>query len=121
MKIRSGVTRNVLVLGKYVIKFPTFRSHNLFLNGCYSNHSERNFCKLWCNYEGDDDYPNLYLLVAPTKWCSWFGLIQIQERVDIIDRDLEQFEIDMFSPVCTDIKCVNFGIYKGRLVCVDYP
>jgi hypothetical protein len=115
---KNGVTRLVFVFKDYVVKTPKFTySHSHFLNGCYANWSERMFCKVWRNCKK----PNLYRLVAPTIWCSWFGLIQIQRKVVILDRNLTARETKRFSCICSDIKIDNFGHYNGRLVCVDYP
>lgn len=121
MIFANGMTRNVIIIGNYAFKFPTFKSHSLFLNGCYSNNREREFCKRWEGFISDSDEFNLYLLVAPSIWCSWFGLIQIQKRVEILKRDLTEKELESLSRITTERKHINFGIYKGRLVCVDYP
>ena len=119
MKINlKGVTRIVFIFDKFVIKIPNFTcQHSHFLQGCYANWSERKYCKM---FKGVDN--NLwYDLVAPSYWCSWFGLIQIQAKCEPNLKDLTHSEIVKFESVAShDIKKENFGYYKGRLVCLDY-
>lgn len=113
--MRKGVTRVVFVFKKFVIKIPNFNyCHSHFLQGCYANWSERQYCKIFKNHKD-------YNLVAPSYFCSWFGLIQIQAKCKPLLRDLSNKEIDKFKFVCKgDIKKENFGWYKGKLVCLDY-
>lgn len=75
MIIKKGVTRIVFILNKIVVKIPNFTySHLNFLNGCCSNWSERNYCKMFKNMKQLD-------LVAPSLFCLPFGLLQIQKNV----------------------------------------
>ncbi len=113
---RKGVTRIVFVFSKFVIKIPNFiYQHNHFLQGCYANWSERQYCKSFRNL------PEFYDLVIPSHFCSWFGLIQIQARAIELDRHLTDEEWDKFKEVASnDMKKENFGYYKGRVVCLDY-
>ena len=113
--IKKGCTRIVILIGDYVIKIPNFTVHHLhFLQGCYANWSERNFCKSFKSgtFMGDK--------VARSYFCSVFGLIQIQQRVTERETDLTDWEISWFSELTTDIKKENFGYRKGILVCLDY-
>jgi len=83
-----------------------------FLHGCYSNYSERFFCKQW---KGMPEYN----LIAPSLFCSWFGLVQVQVRVSQPINPNE--DVSAFDFVTSgDNKDLNFGYYKGRLVCCDY-
>ena len=114
--IKKGVTRIVFLLGPIVIKVPRFglgslsQGHINFLRGCLANWNER----LIYRYTKS-------LLLAPTFWCSWFGLIQIQKRVKPLNRELLKNEEKTMRKFCSDIKSSNFGIDEGRrLVCVDY-
>ncbi len=60
--------------------------------------------------------------VARSLWCSWFGLVQIQQRVNSCPRDLTLEERDYFDELCNgDIKKENFGMIGLNVVCVDYP
>lgn len=110
-----GVTRLVFVFKSIVIKIPRLNfGHTNFLYGCLSNWKERQF------YKKFKDVPGFGELIVPTVWCSWFGLIQIQRRAYVLDRNLTQEEIEKFNKVCTDSQGANFGIYNGNLVCIDY-
>lgn len=61
-------------------------------------------------------------LVVPSIFCSWFGLIQVQRKVDcLLNRPLTDDEKIKFADVCKeDFKPENFGIWEGRVVCLDY-
>ena len=116
----KGITRIVFLVSRFAIKIPNHRyGHRHFLQGCYANWSERKFCKDFKNA----DYPeNMYQYVAPSYFCSWFGLFQIQARCEPYNEDLTEKEKEFFKPLCWgDNKKENFGILKGRLVCLDYP
>jgi len=89
-----------------------------FLQGCYANWSERTFCRNFkdAKYEG-----NMYEWVAPSFWCSWFGLFQIMAKCEPMREHLNEEQIEFYKPLCeTDNKKENFGWYKNKLVCLDY-
>lgn len=116
----KGVTRCVVLIGRYAFKFPRlFGEYHLhFLQGCYSNWSERQYYKLHGNvdYEG-----NMAKWCAPSFFCSWFGLVQIQARCVVNEVWLTGNQRRFYKPLCgTDSKPHNFGYYKGKLVCLDY-
>lgn len=109
---RQGITRLVFVFRKFVIKIPNFTNcQRHFLQGCIANVIERDTYKSW---KGNNNH------LAPSYFCSWFGLIQIQAKAEILDRHLTEEEVIKFEHITSDIKGSNFGIYKNRLVCVDY-
>lgn len=117
MKInKRGITRIVFIFKNFVIKIPNFRyKHNHFLQGCYANWSEREYTK---NFKC---LPQFYNLIAPSYFCSWFGLIQIQAKCQPKLEDLTEEEKLIYINLCgTDNKKENFGWYKKRLVCLDY-
>lgn len=115
IKIKKGTTRTVLLMSNYAIKFPRVSNgHLIFLQGCYANWSERHYCKM---FKG---MPDFYNKVAPSFFCSVFGLLQIQIRVEANRMELTDEQVDYFKDLCTDTKPNNFGYYKGKLVCVDY-
>lgn len=114
--IRKGCTRIVILICNIAIKIPNFTvCHRHFLYGCYANYSERNYCKM---FRGMTKF---YNLVAPSLFCSWFGIIQIQQRCEPIDFDLSDEQLELLKIVHNgDEKKENFGYYKNRLVCLDY-
>lgn len=76
LELSKGITRLALSIGGYTIKVPRIKNgHLIFLEGCLSNWRERNYCKMMKPLK---DY---YDLVAPSLFCSWFGIIQIQKKV----------------------------------------
>lgn len=116
MKIKfNGITRIVFLIGKWAIKIPNFRyQHSHFLQGCYANWSEYTFCR---TMKGLPEYFNK---VAPTVFCTWFGLVSVQKRVAELERDLTENETIYFKELTTDIKKENFGYVNDILVCIDY-
>lgn len=114
--MKRGVTRIVFKIGNYVIKIPNHSySHFNFLNGCYANWCERNYYKKFkCIKEQKNK-------IAPSLYCSVFGLIQIQKYCKPINRELTNEELEYFSDVRNgETKKENFGIYNNTIVCVDY-
>lgn len=113
MKVsRKGVTRIVLLIGSYAIKFPNpLYCHSHFLQGCYANWSERQLTKRFNIYQHK---------ISPTFFCAWFGLFSVQRRVLELNRDLSSKEVEYFKELTSDIKKENFGWLEERLVCVDY-
>ncbi|HMT01686.1 MAG TPA: hypothetical protein PKD00_00010 [Burkholderiales bacterium] len=116
MQIKKGVTRIVLLIGNYAIKFPNFTfCHLYFLSGCYNNWSERNYCKVFKKHSYIDK-------VAPCYYCSIFGLFAIYARCKPLERKLTDTEKEYYKHLHDgDDKKENFGYYKNRLVCLDYP
>ena len=115
MKLTRGTTRIVFIFRRFVVKIPNFTySQQNFLKGCLANYNERWFCR---KFKGIEDFESL---VIPSTFCSWFGIILIQKRAaTIIDKSMLK-DLDSFRKVCDDIKPQNFGMYKGRIVCIDY-
>lgn len=121
MKInRQGVTRIVILIGEYAIKIPNFTvCHKHFLQGCYANWSERDYYKNSINKQYEN---NMVEWVAPSYFCLWFGLVQIQARCIPLLKNLNEEQREFYKPlVWGDNKKENFGWYKGKLVCLDYP
>ena len=114
MRIIKGTNRIVLLIGKQAIKIPNIvNGHLLFLYGCYSNYNERSFCKKFkC-------IPELYNKVCPSLFCSWFGLLEIQYRCIPIS-SISEVELNRLSCINGESKPSNYGIFKGKIVCVDY-
>lgn len=111
----NGTTRIVFLIGNYAIKIPNHVvCHQHFLQGCYANWSERRYTKTF------ERLPEFYNKIAPTIFCSWFGLLSIQRRVVELDRHLTVNEVEYFKDQTTDIKMQNFGYLDKRLVCIDY-
>lgn len=116
MTIKKGINRIVFVFKTFVIKIPRHYSHYHFLQGCYANWAERNFCK-----ENKNNFEKLYR-VTPSIYCSIFGLCQIQLRAtQPLKYALNKRQKEKFRLICGgDYKKSNFGYYRGQIVCVDY-
>lgn len=56
--------------------------------------------------------------LAPCEWMSQDGLILLQKRVTPLPLDYKL--PDKMPTFLTDLKPANYGLYEGRLVCVDY-
>lgn len=117
--IKTGSSRKVFLIGKYAIKVPNCYSHKTFLNGCRDNWSERNTCRYFKGVYTSMGI-DLTELLVPSLFCSWFGLIQIQLRVELLTRELTSNEVEKFGGVCSDLQSNNFGFLKGKLLCFDY-
>jgi hypothetical protein len=112
----NGTYRNVLLIGKYAIKFPKIYSCKAFLKGCIQNISERQF------YEYGEMIYNVPIrhLIAPSIYCAFMGLFQIQKRCSPNFKDLTDDEKQGFKGITTDTHKYNFGYYNDKLVCLDY-
>lgn len=114
--IQTGITRTVLLIGKYAIKFPNGRyQHDHFLKGCYCNWKERYYTKIAKGYTGD----GFFSKIAPTIFCTWFGLVAIQIRVKPLENDLTDMQLEDMKDF-RECKKENYGMLNGKLVCVDY-
>lgn len=124
---RNGAYRITILIGNYAIKIANFlHSQKAFVYGCYCNISERTYCITYKDYDvpayGYEEYQNHYEKVAPSLFCSWLGIFQIQKRCEVLNRDLTLEEIEKYKYLHNgDIKKENFGYHKGKLVCLDYP
>lgn len=143
LTFRSGTTRFVILLPGIVIKFSKCdwlriivrafqiicarkaQSHikkyhgnirgaaSFIVRGPRSNLRERIFWKEFGSH-----------LVAPT-YASFFGLVNIQARCERMHDDdpvwirfVGQFSDEQINRC--DIKAKNYGLFRGRLVCLDY-
>lgn len=113
MKIKRGTTREVLLIGKYAVKFASVRSYRLFLRGILGNMQERMFSKN-LNVVGMCPVlfsgPLLLFIIMPR--CENPGLTR--NEAEEIAKKMRDTGIPVESKPC------SFGIYKGKIVAVDY-
>ena len=119
MKIcRNGITRAVLLIGPYAIKFPRWRyGWFKFLCGLRSNMIEWQFRRM----------ANQFCL-APTIWHIPGGFMNVQRRCEpLTDEEWESIddpESDLklmeWHGMDCDFKRDNFGTYYGVPVLLDY-
>lgn len=109
-RIKSGVTRVVILLGNIAIKIPNPRyGWSKFLYGLLSNMQESRMSCLSNKWS-----------LAPTIWQIKGGWLNIQQRCDPISHeDFEKLSPSDF-PIACDFKIENFGRLKGRIVLLDY-
>jgi hypothetical protein len=114
--IRSGISRTVILVGRYAVKVPSFRGHMPggirgrmagFAHGLLHNQSEA----IWSGFEA------WHGMVAPVLHSWLGGLVNVYPRCDPAPDGAELFEMD---PDPGDVKRDNYGLLAGRLVRVDY-
>jgi hypothetical protein len=112
--IRSGVTRTVILIGRYAIKVPSLRGGVYgvreliggWCRGVLANDSERE----WSGQPG----------TCPVLW-SLLGLVNVYPRCEPVHLADDQIDYDAIGfPGPTDRKPDNLGYLHGRLVWVDY-
>ncbi|ANZ35236.1 hypothetical protein BBK82_03260 [Lentzea guizhouensis] len=112
--VRRGVTRTVLLAGRWAFKFPSLRSHGKRLRGVMwslarglsANLSEAE----WSGQEG----------LCPVLWSA-AGLVNVYPRCEPASEDLTD---DVYAAIGfngpMDKKPANLGWLNGTLVWVDY-
>ncbi len=114
--IRTGITRTVILIGKYAIKIPTMRGCTTrdmrgrmdgFAHGIIANNSEY----LWHTQEGFRGK------VAPVLHSFGWGLVQVYPRCEPLPPGAEA---PLLDPDPGDHKDDNHGLWNGRVVWLDY-
>lgn len=117
-KIERGATRIVFVFNKFVIKIPSFKQYNLFLNGLLANLQE----KLWTGHHPD---------LAKVYFCGKLGFFLFMEKAEVLSNDVnwektmerlgEKYKDDELSEfMMSDFKPSNWGFINGELKKIDY-
>lgn len=114
-RLAFGVTRRVLLIGRYAVKVPTMREWRLFLLGLLANMQEALFGRM--------NHPDL----CPVLWSIPGGFLIVMRRArtltddEFAALDLERWVVrDETFTVPAEIKADSFGYLDGRLVAVDY-
>lgn len=114
-RVTTGITRTVFLTKRYAIKVPTGRG--LYPNGFkgllkgiatgyLANLSELE----WSDWHKDKVAPVLF---------SFFGIVNIYPRCKVVAFG-DKVVIPLLHPDPGDVKHDNYGIYKGRVVRLDY-
>jgi hypothetical protein len=113
--IRRGITRTVVLTGRYAVKLPSLRSHGQGLagvlwslaRGLSANLSERE----WSGTPG----------LCPVRWSA-AGLVNVYPRCEPVVHELaeEEYAAITGSPGPMDKKPQNVGVLDGQLVWLDY-
>lgn len=114
---RRGITRTVLLIGPWAIKWPSFRGLGAqekgmriasFCRGVLANQSELE----WSEVEG----------INPVVW-TWRCIVNVYRRAQPVVVDEETFDFDALCPDWTPIgdrKSENLGVVNDRIVWIDY-
>ncbi len=129
--IRTGVTRWVILIGKYAVKFPSFYSYRHFLQGILGNDQEAHWYRMF-KWTGKlcpvlFACPGRFFIVMPRvrvmtdeeaeKHWAWDPC----DRADCTKLDLFlRIEPDEESMFPAEKKSDSFGWLDGRLVIIDY-
>jgi hypothetical protein len=110
---RDGVTRTVLLIGRWAIKVPSLRySWRLFLRGLLSNMNERDLWN-WSGAAGWEGPPRWAL--ARVVFCAPGGWLLVMERAD---RVADESELDVgktaefYRKHFEDFKPDNVGVFS---------
>ena len=110
MRLHRGITRTVWLIGPWAFKFPSMRyAGTFFIKGCLANLEE---AWHW------NDLKDKREVMAPVRWCSWFGLFLVMDRAEQIGDGPWHWPVNVHGQM--DSKPENLGIIKGRIVWVDY-
>lgn len=112
----GGITRAVLLIGRYAIKAPRVRyGWDKFLLGLLSNMQEGRFSVLAKEFA-----------LAPTVFSLPGGWLNIQRRCDpLTDAEWDEVEARCgqdrnWGDMSCDFKRDNFGTIDGQIVLLDY-
>ena len=112
---RKGVTRTVLLIGRYAFKFPKMRyGWRLFLLGLLGNMQEVVFSKT--------RWPELCPIVfaIPGGWLVVMRRARILTPAEFAELDLEVWASGNGGSIPYEKKADSFGWLDGRIVVVDY-
>lgn len=119
MQIKKGATRIVIILKKYVIKIPRFKTMRSFSNGLSANLYEKEFSEF------------LFPYVSPTIFSLW-GFLNIQYKVLVTNQDAELkiWIKNLDSIKCesqrkylinsVELKTDSIGYLNNKIVACDY-
>jgi hypothetical protein len=113
VQVHRGITRTVLVTGRWAVKFPSFRAYGHGLRGVLwsvTRGIQANLSELaWSDSPG----------VCPVRW-SLAGLVNVYPRADRVPdgAHIDWDAIGFLGPA--DRKEPNVGRLAGRLVMIDY-
>lgn len=113
-RIAFGVTRRVLLIGRFAFKVPAMSEWRLFLLGLLANMQEAVFSK--CGW------PEL----CPVLFSLPGGFLVVMKRARVLtDEEFKSIDAEGFVKregytVPAEMKSDSFGWLDGRVVAVDY-
>lgn len=109
--LKRGITREVLLIGKYALKFPSTREWWLFLEGLQCNMNE------WQRRKCSERF-------CPIVFRIPGGFLNVMKRCDPYeewdDAEMEAFFSENECHAYVEKKQCSFGLLDGKLVAVDY-
>lgn len=117
-RIAHGVTRRVLLVGQWALKFPNPKEWRLFLLGLLANMQEAMF--------SETNWPEL----CPVLWSLPGGWLVVMRRArEMTEEEYDAFDVETFIQcgaddgqyvVPVERKPDSFGWLDGRVVAIDY-
>lgn len=108
VRVRQGVTRTVLLIGPYALKFPLGKSWRMSLYGLLSNMQEATWAR------------RRLPILCPVVWSVPGGWLVVMRRAEPYPRDRPLPEALFEHYPWMDLKHENFGLLNGQVVVVDY-
>lgn len=112
VQIKKGATRVVFIFNRFVIKFPRLCKYRNFLQGLLANEQEN----YWYNNSPEDikiklcpvlfHFPFSFFIIMPT--CNLYSELTFEEYTS------------EFNNIPVEFKKDSFGMYKGKVVAIDY-
>lgn len=110
MDYKRGITREVILVGKYAFKFPSIRNWKCFLLGLIANMQEG----FWYKAMG------IHGKLCPVLFRIPGGFLTVMSRVDRVCTWDDDINYGEFSFYPMDPKPMNFGELNGKIVLLDY-
>lgn len=137
LEFKRGMTREVILIGPWAIKIPSFRNGKLFLTGMLANMQEREFSHTgWPELCPVKFYVPMGLLVMmprckPLSDAEWESLDHrafcsrsdpyAEINYDLVTGQINGTHADVASYLIpAEHKRCSFGMLNGRVVAVDY-
>lgn len=113
IEVRRGITRTVLLVGRWAIKVPSLRTHGNGARGLLWSVT-RGISANLSEIEWSDTPA-----VCPVRW-SLAGIVNVYPRCELVgdDEDIDYHAIGQLWP--SDKKPENLGRLNGRLVWIDF-
>lgn len=111
IRFKRGITREVVLIGRWAFKLPSLRRWKNFLQGLIANMQEAEL-STWRDSN----------ILCPVIFHIPGGLLTVMSRVEERTEELTNGELAYFQSLMPSLesKPNNYGYLNGRLVCIDY-
>jgi len=110
MKLARGASRDVLLTGRWALKFPSLRSWKGFVMGLLANMQERE----WSGY---------HKRLLPLSFSLPGGWLNVMPQVETRDEPLSKEEFRRLfkrARLPVENKADSLGVFYGEIVAIDY-